>query len=155
MNLRTLFLYFFLLCLSISEPCSAFLEKDVHLLNMQNGLADNTISAIYKDKEGFIWFGTRSGISRYDGKQITNFELKDTYPDISDIREVFGGILTVVSHERLYAFDLVRERFIPVVSAEGTGVEAEAVMMENDSLLWVISGKELRTMRRNRQTVRH
>ena len=29
-----------------------FFSKDVHLLNMQNGLADNTVSAVYKDKEG-------------------------------------------------------------------------------------------------------
>ena len=51
----------------LPDVCYAFLSKDVHLLNMQNGLADNTVSAVYKDKEGFVWFGTRNGLSRYDG----------------------------------------------------------------------------------------
>ncbi len=34
-----------------------FLSKDVHLLNMQNALADNTVSAVYKDKRRFrlVW----------------------------------------------------------------------------------------------------
>lgn len=148
MNLRLLPLPLILLCLFISEPCHAFLDKDVHLLTMQSGLADNTISAIYKDKEGFIWLGTRSGISRYDGKLITNFELEDAYPDITDIREIFNGLLAVVSDGVLYAFDLKKERFIPVLSAVGGPAEAMGVMALNDSLIWTISGEKLCLMKR-------
>lgn len=56
-----------------------------------NGLADNTVSAVYKDKEGFIWFGTRNGLSRYDGRRITNFERSRSYPSISNLKEVLTG----------------------------------------------------------------
>ena len=61
MNLKILSLVIIGVCILLPDVCYAFLSKDVHLLNMQNGLADNTVSAVYKDKEGFIWFGTRNG----------------------------------------------------------------------------------------------
>lgn len=63
MNLKILSLVIIGVCILLPDVCYAFLEKDVHLLNMQNGLADNTVSAVYKDKEGFVWFGTRNGLS--------------------------------------------------------------------------------------------
>lgn len=72
MNLKILSLVIIGVCILLPDVCYAFLSKDVHLLNMQNGLADNTVSAVYKDKEGFVWFGTRNGLSRYDGRRITN-----------------------------------------------------------------------------------
>lgn len=96
MNLKILSLVIIGVCILLPDVCYAFLEKDVHLLNMQNGLADNTVSAVYKDKEGFVWFGTRNGLSRYDGRQITNFEQSNSYPSISNLKEVFDGVLAFV-----------------------------------------------------------
>ena len=91
MNLKILSLVIIGVCILLPDVCYAFLSKDVHLLNMQNGLADNTVSAVYKDKEGFVWFGTRNGLSRYDGRRITNFERSRSYPSISNLKEVFDG----------------------------------------------------------------
>ncbi len=36
-------------------------------LNTYNGLSHNQVNAILKDPEGFLWFGTLSGLDRYDG----------------------------------------------------------------------------------------
>jgi signal transduction histidine kinase/ligand-binding sensor domain-containing protein/DNA-binding response OmpR family regulator len=44
-----------------------------HINNLQ-GLSNSTIEAIYQDSRGFIWFGTRDGLNRYDGYQITVFK---------------------------------------------------------------------------------
>ena len=40
------------------HPAYAFFDKDIRLLTMRDGLADNTIPCIYKDEDGFMWFGT-------------------------------------------------------------------------------------------------
>lgn len=150
MNLKILFLLIIVgFCIVRPDACYAFLEKDVHLLNMQNGLADNTISAVYKDKEGFIWFGTRNGLSRYDGRQITNFELKNGYPDISDIKEIFAGILAFVNDGAFSAFDLKKEQFLSVISSSGEVITSRGMLQKNDSLIWIISGNELRLMKRH------
>lgn len=146
MNLKILFLLFISLC--IPEVCSAFLDKDVHLLNMQSGLADNTVSSIYKDSKGFMWFGTHNGLSRYDGRQVTNFELKDDNFEISEIKEIFDGMLAFISNGTFHVFDLKRECYLPVVSSSGQVVASRGLLQKNDSLLFVISGNELLLMQR-------
>ncbi len=42
-----------------------------------NGLADNFVQCIAPDKEGNIWFGTRKGVSVFDGSHWTSFTEKD------------------------------------------------------------------------------
>ncbi|WP_164974249.1 hybrid sensor histidine kinase/response regulator transcription factor [Filimonas effusa] len=41
-----------------------------HLGNEQ-GLSNSTIETILQDSRGFMWFGTRDGLNKYDGYQIT------------------------------------------------------------------------------------
>lgn len=38
-----------------------------------DGLPSNAISAILQDDRGFMWFGTRNGLARYDGYTFRNF----------------------------------------------------------------------------------
>ncbi|PTQ98254.1 two component regulator with propeller domain [Mucilaginibacter yixingensis] len=45
-------------------------------LNSDNGLPQNTIHGIVKDKYGFIWFGTWSGLCRYDGYRVRVYRHK-------------------------------------------------------------------------------
>lgn len=41
------------------------------------GLASSTVYEIIQDKNGFIWFATINGISKFDGKRFTTFRTKD------------------------------------------------------------------------------
>ena len=84
-------------------------------------LADNTVSAVYKDKEGFVWFGTRNGLSRYDGRRITNFERSRSYPSISNLKEVFDGVLAFVDNGVFSAFDLKKRTVFVCGFFFGTG----------------------------------
>ncbi|MFA6979151.1 MAG: two-component regulator propeller domain-containing protein [Ignavibacteriaceae bacterium] len=42
-----------------------------------DGLASSTVYDIIQDKDGFIWFGTANGLSKFDGKHFTNFRTND------------------------------------------------------------------------------
>ena len=42
-------------------------------ITSQDGLAQNTIHGIIKDKYGFMWFGTWDGLCRYDGYSFKNY----------------------------------------------------------------------------------
>jgi DNA-binding NtrC family response regulator/ligand-binding sensor domain-containing protein len=45
--------------------------------NYLDGLAGNSVWSIHRDSDGFLWFGTSNGVSRYDGKRFTNFTTED------------------------------------------------------------------------------
>ena len=60
-------------------------------------MADNTIPCIYKDEDGFMWFGTDNGLSRYDGKTIQNFKPAEAYVSVSGIVRLSDDLLGVVS----------------------------------------------------------
>ncbi|MFK3738556.1 two-component regulator propeller domain-containing protein [Massilia sp. TN1-12] len=42
-------------------------------LSVDDGLAQESVLAIVQDPDGFMWFGTQSGLSRYDGYRFTNY----------------------------------------------------------------------------------
>ncbi len=40
---------------------------------MAQGLCNNSVNAIAQDEDGFMWFGTEEGLSRFDGERFTSF----------------------------------------------------------------------------------
>jgi ligand-binding sensor domain-containing protein len=57
--------------------------------DVQNGLAGATVYAVYQDKQKFLWFGTETGVSRFDGTHFKNFTTNDGLPD-NEILEIYG-----------------------------------------------------------------
>ncbi len=43
-------------------------------LDITNGLSNNQVTTIYKDANGFMWFGTAAGLNRYDGYKFKLFK---------------------------------------------------------------------------------
>jgi hypothetical protein len=57
----------------------------------KDGLPSPTVYDITQDQDGFIWFGTENGLSRFDGKNFKTFTTKDGLPDNSILR-VFADL---------------------------------------------------------------
>lgn len=49
-------------------------------LTTADGLSQSTVTAILKDQQGFMWFGTREGLNRYDGYQFKIYKYDDEVP---------------------------------------------------------------------------
>ena len=43
-------------------------------LSIENGLSQSSITCIFQDKKGFMWFGTQDGLNRYDGYNFKIFK---------------------------------------------------------------------------------
>ena len=125
------------------HPVYAFLDKDIRLLTMKDGLADNTIPCIYKDEDGFMWFGTDNGLSRYDGKTIQNFKPANTYVSIAAIVRLSDDFLGIVSDGYLYYFNRKQETFFPIHTESDTAIGVFNVLPADDSSFWGISGNRL------------
>ncbi|MFC0514745.1 two-component regulator propeller domain-containing protein [Mucilaginibacter angelicae] len=60
-------------------------------LNRSNGLSNNQVNSVFKDSEGFMWFGTAAGLNRYDGYTFKVFK-HDVYNKKSLIDDFITGI---------------------------------------------------------------
>src|ERR1044072_2484581 len=40
----------------------------------EDGLSHDIITCIFKDREGFMWFGTWNGINRFDGQHFVKYK---------------------------------------------------------------------------------
>lgn len=68
-NFKIIFLKNFVqhLILLVFSWTSFSQEYSVKFLDISNGLSNNSVTTIYQDKDGFMWFGTYDGLNRYDG----------------------------------------------------------------------------------------
>jgi ligand-binding sensor domain-containing protein len=44
-----------------------------HSFSVEDGLAARQVTSAIEDKDGFMWFGTTNGLSRYDGNSFKTF----------------------------------------------------------------------------------
>lgn len=124
----------------------AFFDKDIRLLTMQDGLADNTITSIYKDDDGFMWFGTSNGLSRYDGRSIRNFRPDESNTPNAVIVRLSTDYLGVLSDGAFHSFNRKRESFTSVSFVSDTGNDQPAftrILPSDESSFWAISGGRL------------
>ena len=96
--------FIYILFLSIFTPLHA---QYMQTINCDNGLSNRRVFQIVKDKSHFMWFATRAGFDRYDGKNIRHY----TLPQTKDSR-IFGlatspdgDIWGFSSHGNLYYYD--------------------------------------------------
>lgn len=68
---RSLFLWCILLL-----SCNLYASLNDYVVKQwdsQDGLASQSLQSVVQDKQGYLWLGTQFGLSRFDGKQFTNF----------------------------------------------------------------------------------
>src|ERR1700743_3902643 len=56
-------------------------------LDINNGLSHNWVTCIMKDNKGFMWFGTLSGLNKYDGYKFKVF--KHSISDTTTLNDDF------------------------------------------------------------------
>ncbi|MDP9046519.1 MAG: hybrid sensor histidine kinase/response regulator, partial [Bacteroidota bacterium] len=86
-------------------------------MDITNGLSHNQVTSILKDSKGFMWFGTLSGLSRYDGYKFKIFKhnvndttsLDDDY--IVSISDGPEGKLWIETRNGFNIYDPTTERF--------------------------------------------
>ena len=113
--------------------------------NINNGLSQNTVRSIFQDNLGFMWFGTKDGLNRFDG---TSFKIFKFSPN-SDLRDnVFLRILQdkynnlwVSTEDGVYVYDIYKEKFrrFNHVTQDNKKVEGVVsdMIADNDGDIWM------------------
>jgi signal transduction histidine kinase/ligand-binding sensor domain-containing protein/AraC-like DNA-binding protein len=84
---------------------------------VMDGLCANTIWDIEQDDQGFMWFGTKYGLNRFDGHEFKSYQFdkknKNTLGNnfIHKIFKYDANTFWIGTEEGIYIFDLTRENF--------------------------------------------
>jgi len=90
--IRSVFINMRFICIVISCLLMHFADAQaqaIHFrhLKSEQGLSNSTIEAILQDSRGFLWFGTRDGLNRYDGNRMVVY--RNSSNDSSSISDNF------------------------------------------------------------------
>ena len=76
-NRKIIYTFLYIVVLGLTWTTSSIYAHNIHLdatrLSAKDGLSCNTIKCVEQDRDGFIWFATPNGMSRYDGYQFKNY----------------------------------------------------------------------------------
>lgn len=116
-------------------------------LSVQNGLSQNTVNAILQDKQGFMWFGTKDGLNRYDGLTFRKFKHDDRSSRsignnfITALYEDAKGNIWVGTDVGLYIYYPEKDIFchFTEVSTEKTKIEHTVTTISGDDkgCVWI------------------
>jgi len=69
LRVKITFAFFIFLC-SFVWAIAQSQEHTFDHLTIEEGLSQSTVYAITQDAQGFMWFGTRDGLNRYDSRKV-------------------------------------------------------------------------------------
>ncbi len=69
----TRFICIVVFLLLFQEGSAQYFNFNFQNFNSNNGLPGNEVESLYQDSRGYIWIGTRFGLSMFDGTHFRNF----------------------------------------------------------------------------------
>ena len=118
---------FLLLCCCY---CTVGQQFNFDLYNKSTGLVNNEVHCITQGSDGFMYFGTPSGLSVYDGASFTNYDLHKGFRSnmISGIQELQNGQVVLFTgnnefyrlNNQLLSIDAIVEKKVAIKNTYAT-----------------------------------
>jgi len=106
------------------------------------GLSHNSVSCCVQDARGFMWFGTRDGLNRFDGHEFRVFNLSSIGNNSISATVVDNhGALWVGCNRGLYKYNSETESLSLVPFTENMNIHE--ILFDLDGDLWIILNNEL------------
>lgn len=137
-------------CAQAAPPIDT-LKLPFRSLTINQGLSQGMVQCMAQDEQGFLWFGTKDGLNRYDGYTFTVF--RHDPADSGTVRESNITGLQVDHHGRLWVgtstgvdlFDRRTERFrhLPIAHPRGDWGSVTHIRPDGHGDLWIASTGKL------------
>ncbi|MBQ8127674.1 MAG: response regulator [Prevotella sp.] len=115
------------------------------------GLSEQCVKSIVQDHWGFLWFGTKNGLNRWDGRQVKRYDVDDLERgsgnhNVSALYEDAQHRLWAGTDRGVYIMDPMTERFtfFDVSTDEGVQIKNWIAQITGDhqGCIWVVSPNE-------------
>lgn len=108
----------------------------------EQGLSHNTVFSSLQGKNGFLWFGTKEGLNRFDGYNFKLFltpvtkknEINNNY--IYSLSKDDKGQIWVGAQNGLYRVDEIKETLVPVTNAIR---DIHKVIQAENNKYWILA----------------
>ncbi|QOL52183.1 response regulator [Massilia litorea] len=118
-------------------------------LSVEDGLAQESVLAMAQDRDGFMWFGTQNGLSRFDGYRFVNF--RNAVGDPTTLASNWVRVLHADRKGRLWVgtdgglalYDPTAQTFRPYLPTGGSGrrgngdIHVRAIVDDGKDGLWL------------------
>lgn len=143
---RTILKLFLCLCIATALPVCA--QNAVHYyfrtMDIRNGLSQNTVYQILQDRKGFMWFGTKDGLNRYDGLSFRIYKKENSGLGrnfITALYEDAEGNIWIGTDGGVFIYNPVSDSFTPFrrTSNEGIVIRDFVTMIGSDERnnIWI------------------
>lgn len=145
---KCFFILLFLAALFLIPGVAEADDFKIAKISPEGGYTYESISAIGEDEFGFIWFGTNSGVYRYNSIETVKFinspEDKSSLPGNS-VRSIYldrKNVLWIATNNGVCSFDQENECFIRYkfhdASGNQRGVNITQIFQTADSTYWMV-----------------
>ncbi len=140
-----IFILFFTVCLQgikvyAGEDITEEYERDYlsEIFDSKNGLDGTTANCVYSDTDGFLWFGSYTGLYRYDGTDFKKYEVDGRSLPVNDVLQDSDGNFWIGTNgDGVYRFDGKDFEEIELESEDqGTSVIND-LYVDQEGILWV------------------
>ncbi len=114
-------------------------------IDREDGLSNLSVSSMFQDKHGFIWFGTQGGLNRYDGTNFVTFR-----SDPFDENTLYNNLIQTMTYDEtsheiwigtyqgLTRFIIDEERFVNyTIESHGLSNEVVTSVIRQNNKIWI------------------
>lgn len=131
-------------------------------LDVRDGLSQNTVNQILQDRKGFMWFGTKEGLNRYDGLSFRVYKKENSGLGknfITALYEDSDGYIWVGTDGGVFVYNPQLDSFTAFdrVSAKGEGITNTVTQITAyDDQIWISAdGQGLFCYDRSKDKLKH
>ncbi|WP_400261129.1 two-component regulator propeller domain-containing protein [Sphingobacterium sp. SG20118] len=138
-KLLLLSLAYFLLSFSIHAQPYYFNHYQIN-----EGLSNNAVICSMQDSYGFLWFGTKDGLNRFDGNTFKKFTHSQHVPNslgsnsIISLKEDSQKQMWIGTDQGIYSYDPLHEKFT-ILDEKFRSTEVPVITTDLKHQLWFIS----------------
>ena len=116
--------------------------------NIDNGLSQNTVNCIFQDSKGFMWFGTKNGLNRFDGYTFKVYSRSEDSHSIGNssittITEDSEKKLWIGTDKGIYIYDPMIDSFSkfnkPLPSGAPISYNIHRILFHHNTI-WIRTG---------------